>query len=73
MSTPFWLMRPHINSAVMVHFDCQCNHPPSQEPPEEGSAMDVHVDPSSQRLQLLQPFNKWNGKDIEDALVLIKV
>lgn len=28
---------------------------------------------SSDRLQLLTPFDKWDGKDIEDAPVLIKV
>ncbi|EYB89912.1 hypothetical protein Y032_0226g2772 [Ancylostoma ceylanicum] len=34
---------------------------------------EVQVDPSSQRLQLLQPFNKWDGKDLEDMVILIKV
>ena len=29
--------------------------------------------PFSNRLQLLTPFDPWDGKDIEDALVLIKV
>ena len=28
---------------------------------------------SSNRLQLLTPFDKWDGNDIEDAPVLIKV
>jgi aconitate hydratase len=46
---------------------------PSQAPPEDSSGMEVHVDPSSQRLQLLTPFNKWSGKDIEDALILTKI
>jgi len=32
----------------------------------------VEIDPKSTRLQLLQAFNKWNGKDIENAVVLIK-
>jgi aconitate hydratase len=44
-----------------------------QAPPEDSSGMEVHVDPSSQRLQLLTPFNKWSGKDIEDALILTKI
>lgn len=35
--------------------------------------MQVVVDPKSNRLQILQPFDKWNAKDLEDMLVLIKV
>ena len=34
---------------------------------------DVLVDPKSDRLQLLEPFKAWDGKDFEDFLVLIKV
>jgi aconitate hydratase len=37
-----------------------------------GSKETVKVDPESQRLQLLTPFSAWDGKDLEDALVLIK-
>ena len=33
----------------------------------------VDVDKSSQRLQILAPFEKWNGKDLEDLMLLIKV
>ncbi|XP_063445722.1 aconitate hydratase, mitochondrial-like [Mytilus trossulus] len=44
-----------------------------QPPPSDGSALKVNVDEQSQRLQLLTPFNKWDGKDITDALILIKV
>ena len=44
-----------------------------QEPPSDGSGVSVVVDEQSQRLQLLQPFDKWNGKDIEDMPILIKV
>ena len=33
----------------------------------------VDVDPSSQRLQLLEPFDRWDGKDLEDMPVLMKV
>merc|ERR1711953_931219 len=43
-----------------------------QAPAEDGSALSVDVDPASARLQLLEPFNKWDGKNIEDAVVLIK-
>uniref|UniRef100_A0AC34R388 Aconitate hydratase, mitochondrial n=1 Tax=Panagrolaimus sp. JU765 TaxID=591449 RepID=A0AC34R388_9BILA len=33
----------------------------------------VDVDPKSNRLQLLEPFKAWEGKDFEDFVVLIKV
>ncbi len=44
-----------------------------QPPPEDGSNLKVDVAEDSNRLQLLQPFGKWDGKDLEDLLVLIKV
>ncbi|XP_065066149.1 aconitate hydratase, mitochondrial-like [Rhopilema esculentum] len=44
-----------------------------QEPPADGSSLTVDVDPNSNRLQLLEPFDKWNGKDYEDLLILIKI
>lgn len=33
----------------------------------------MKVDDKSQRLQLLAPFAKWDGKDLEEAVILIKV
>ena len=30
-----------------------------------GLDVDVKVDPQSKRLQILDPFAKWDGKDIE--------
>ncbi|KAK9759705.1 Aconitate hydratase mitochondrial [Basidiobolus ranarum] len=44
-----------------------------QAPPEDRSSVQVVVSPESDRLQLLEPFTKWNGKDAEDLPVLIKV
>jgi len=44
-----------------------------QHPPADGSDLHVDVSPESQRLQLLTPFDQWNGKDLEDMAVLIKV
>lgn len=41
------------------------------QPPSNSG--DVHVSPSSDRLQLLEPFNAWDGNDLEDMKVLIKV
>jgi aconitate hydratase len=43
-----------------------------QAPPEDGSAVKVTVDPKSQRLALLEAFDRWNGKDLTDMPVLIK-
>merc|ERR1719420_1014197 len=44
-----------------------------QHPPTDGSGVTVDVDPKSDRLQLLTPFIKWDGKDLTDMRVLIKV
>ncbi|KAH1026239.1 hypothetical protein HUJ05_010787 [Dendroctonus ponderosae] len=44
-----------------------------EHPQADGSTVTVRVDPKSNRLQLLEPFDKWDGKDLEDLLVLIKV
>eukprot|EP01128_Nolandella_sp_AFSM9_P008764 TRINITY_DN5440_c0_g1_i1.p1 TRINITY_DN5440_c0_g1~~TRINITY_DN5440_c0_g1_i1.p1 ORF type:complete len:775 (+),score=178.75 TRINITY_DN5440_c0_g1_i1:39-2363(+) len=41
-------------------------------PPANREGLDVIVDPKSERLQLLAPFSKWNGKDIVEAPILIK-
>merc|ERR1719249_583480 len=42
-------------------------------PPEDGSSVVVDVSPSSDRLQLLSPFDKWIGTDLTDMRILIKV
>ncbi|KAL1117112.1 hypothetical protein AAG570_004440 [Ranatra chinensis] len=44
-----------------------------QAPPADGSSVSVKVNPKSDRLQLLEPFAKWDGKDLVDMLILIKV
>ena len=41
-------------------------------PPPDGSAVQVKVDVSSERLQLLEPFAAWDGSDYEDLPVLVK-
>jgi len=43
------------------------------EPLKDSSKISVVVDPKSNRLQLLAPFDEWSGKDLEDMPVLIKV
>ncbi|XP_055386033.1 probable aconitate hydratase, mitochondrial [Condylostylus longicornis] len=44
-----------------------------EAPPSDGSKLKVNVDPKSQRLQLLEPFDVWDGKDLTDMTILIKV
>ncbi len=41
-------------------------------PAADGSKVDVKVDPKSERLQLLTPFKRWDGKDLVDLPVLLK-
>jgi len=44
-----------------------------QAPPADGSAVNVDVAPTSDRLQLLTPFDKWIGSDLTNMRILIKV
>ena len=41
-------------------------------PAEDGSAVQVLVDPNSKRLQLLEPFKAWEGTDLKGLKLLIK-
>jgi len=41
-------------------------------PPEDSNDIEVIIDPNSKRLQLLEPFSKWDGKDFVDLPVLVK-
>lgn len=43
-----------------------------QAPAEDGSNVEVVVSPTSERLQLLAPFDAWDGKNITGAKLLIK-
>ncbi|CAH1957944.1 unnamed protein product [Acanthoscelides obtectus] len=42
-------------------------------PAKDGSNVQINIDTKSDRLQLLEPFDKWDGKDLEDMTILIKV
>ncbi len=42
------------------------------EPAADGSKLTVDIPPTSERLQLLQPFPRWDGKDLEKMPLLIK-
>ncbi|MCB9197253.1 MAG: aconitate hydratase [Flavobacteriales bacterium] len=41
-------------------------------PAADGSGVEVKVSPTSDRLQLLEPFSPWNGKNITGMRLLIK-
>jgi aconitate hydratase len=43
-----------------------------QAPAEDGSKVEVKVDPQSSRLQLLDPFAAWEGIDLNGLKLLIK-
>ena len=43
-----------------------------QAPAEDGSGINVIVNPDSERLQLLDPFKPWDGQNITGAKLLIK-
>ncbi|HEX9741344.1 MAG TPA: aconitate hydratase [Nitrospiraceae bacterium] len=41
-------------------------------PAEDGGSLTVDIPPTSERLQLLQPFPRWDGRDMEKLPLLIK-
>jgi len=51
-------------------FDCEDNG--YVEPPIDGSDIQIKIDPDSKRLQILEAFSPWDGKNINNAKLLIK-
>jgi len=41
-------------------------------PPDDGSDIELTVDPNSERIQLMEPWPAWDGNDFMDMPVLIK-
>jgi aconitate hydratase len=41
-------------------------------PPEDGRAIELAIDPNSERLQRLEPWPAWDGEDFLDMPVLVK-
>ncbi len=41
-------------------------------PPTNSDNIEVVIDPSSKRLQRLEPFPKWDGKDFEEIPIIVK-
>ncbi|CAF2629304.1 unnamed protein product [Rotaria sp. Silwood2] len=67
----FKLQSPYGDTLPAKGFDPGVDN--YQEPPKDGSSLVVDVDPKSDRLQLLEPFEPWDGKDLVDMPVLIKI
>ncbi len=64
------LDEPTGNELPPKGFDAE--DPGFQAPSEDGSGVQVAVSPTSERLQLLAPFEPWNGENIVGAKLLIK-
>lgn len=43
-----------------------------QAPTDDGSSVEISVDPNSDRLQILTPFKEWDGEDYKGLKLLIK-
>jgi len=41
-------------------------------PPTNSDNIEVLIDPNSKRLQRLEPFSKWDGKDFENIPIMVK-
>ena len=41
-------------------------------PPENSDDVEVIIDPNSKRLQRLEPFPRWDGKDFEELPIMVK-
>lgn len=43
------------------------------EPASDPGSVEVVIDKNSTRLQILEPFEKWDGKDMENMPIMVKV
>jgi aconitate hydratase len=43
-----------------------------ESPAEDGDRIEVEIRPDSERLQLLQPFPRWDGREFERLPILVK-
>jgi len=68
---PFKFSNPNATDLPALGYDAGVDT--YQPPPANKDSVDVLVDPQSQRLQKLDPFEAWDGKDPSGCPVLIKV
>ncbi|EKG10666.1 Aconitase A/isopropylmalate dehydratase small subunit swivel [Macrophomina phaseolina MS6] len=66
----FKLKEPHGDGLPAQGFDPGRNT--YQAPPADRSSVNVAVSPTSDRLQILEPFQPWDGKDALNLPILIK-
>ena len=64
------LDEPHGEELPLNGFEVK--DPGYLAPPANGASVTVSVNPDSDRLQLLEPFAPWSGKDIRGMRLLIK-
>jgi len=69
--TKFKLTAPYGDQLPQNGFDA--GEETYQHPPVDASGVSVEVNPESERLQLLTPFDRWDGEDLKEMQVLIKV
>jgi len=68
---PFKLNPPKVAPEVPArNFDR--GHATYIAPPADGSGVELKVNPNSERIQLMQPWKPWDGKDFLDMPVLLK-
>ena len=68
---PFKLESPKVAPEVPEnHFDRGSSS--YIAPPEDGSDIELAVDPNSERIQLMEPWPAWDGNDLIEAPVLLK-
>jgi len=68
---PYKLKAPYGDELPSRGFDEGQNT--FQAPPSNPESVVLHVDPKSDRLQLLPPFAPWDGKDLDRLPILLKV
>lgn len=44
-----------------------------QAPRDDGADVELELDPRSDRIQLIRPFDGWDGRDVQPVELLIKV
>ncbi|GBF87346.1 aconitate hydratase [Raphidocelis subcapitata] len=66
------LHSPHGDELPAKGFDPGADTYQAPPPQAARGKVKLDVDPASTRLQLLEPFQPWDGKDIADAAILIK-
>src|SRR6266542_2817197 len=68
---PFSLEAPKLAPEVPAkNFDR--GHAAYITPPADGSTITLEVSPTSERLQIMEPWPAWDGKDFVDMPVLVK-